>query len=156
MAAKRAFVSVSMKSKHWAQACNSVTAAIDVALNLLKQQGLVSQDVETPRLLVEERLGSRMHIVFDIHHDSYRPETAHLPSEGNLPVIAVWLGTEKVQIATQGLCDKVNDEVRQWHTLVGAKRTPPFFFDRSGGAFPTFMKPQAAATELSCYRMTTQ
>ncbi|KJZ69427.1 hypothetical protein HIM_11177 [Hirsutella minnesotensis 3608] len=149
MAAKRVFVSISSKSKHWAQAYNSAESAVNVALDLIKQRGLVPQDVDTPRLLIEDKFGSRTHIVFDILHDSYRSETAHLPDEGHLPVIAVWLGTrESVQTATQGLRNKVNDEVRQWHTLMGAERNPPFFFDRSGGAFPIFMDPQAAAVEL--------
>lgn len=88
MAAKRAFVSVSMKSKYGAQACNSATAAIHVVLNLLKQRGLVSQDAKTPRLLVEEPLGSRTDTVLDIHHDTYRPERAQ---RGNLLVIAAWV-----------------------------------------------------------------
>ncbi len=143
MTAKRIFVSISSKSQHWPQSCESAKAAIDIALDLVKRQGLVPRDNEmSPRLLIEDKWGSRTHIVFDVLHDTYRSETAHLPSEGNLPVIVVWLSTtETAQPATQGIENRVNDEVRQWHTLTDAGGVPPFVFDRSGGAYPIFTNP---------------
>ncbi|KAI0459905.1 hypothetical protein F5B21DRAFT_499051 [Xylaria acuta] len=79
----------------------------------------------SPRLIVEDKWGSRTHIVFDVHHDSYNSKTAHLPSEGDLSVIAVWLSAaETVQLATQGIRERVNDEV-----LKHAIRSTPYNVD---------------------------
>lgn len=140
MVATRIFVSISQKSQHWSQVCESVENAVTIALDLVKQKGFVAHNVDTPRLLVEDKLGSRIHVVFDVDHDTYRPEVAHLPGQGNLPVIAVWFSKiDSAQLAPQGIRDKVNSEVRQWHTLKDANATPPFVFDRSKGACPTFV-----------------
>ncbi|KAH8762064.1 hypothetical protein F5883DRAFT_561656 [Diaporthe sp. PMI_573] len=142
MAARRILISISSKSSHWGQIRESPEEAIRIAEDLIKKENIISQWGE-PKLLVEERWGRRTHIVFDILHNDYRPEEAHLPGHGNLPVIAVWLSnTEAVQTATMGIQKKVNSEVREVHRLFGYGSEPPFFIDHSDGKVPLFMDPR--------------
>ncbi|KAJ0100751.1 hypothetical protein J7T55_004262 [Diaporthe amygdali] len=146
MAARRVFLSVSAKSSHWPQVCESAEEAVRIAVELIKKENIITQ-WGVPRLLVEERWGSRTHIVFDILHDTYSSQEAHLPGHGNLPVIAVWLSKkEVVQTASEGIQKKVNDEVWEVHRLSGKGSEPPFFIDHSGGKVPIFMNPRTTKT----------
>ncbi|KAH8761627.1 hypothetical protein F5883DRAFT_562595 [Diaporthe sp. PMI_573] len=142
MEARRILISISSKSSHWGQVRESPEEAIRIAADLIKKQNIIPQWWE-PKLLVEERWGQRTHIVFDILHSDYRPEEAHLPGHGNLPVITVSLSkTEAVQAATMGIQDKVNSKVREVHRLFGDGSEPPFFIDHSDGKVPLFMNPR--------------
>lgn len=76
---RRFFVSVSAKSRHWSQTCESAQAVIEIALALARENNLVDLDTGDPKLLIEERWSSRTHFVFEIHHDTYDSERAHLP-----------------------------------------------------------------------------
>lgn len=147
MAARRVFLSVSAKSSHWPQVCESAEEAVRIAVELIRQEENMISQWGDPRLLVEERWGSRIHIVFDILHDTYNSQEAHLPGHGNLPVIAVWLSKKEVaQTASEGIQKKVNDEVREIHRLFGEGSEPPFFIDHSGGKVPVFMNPRTTET----------
>lgn len=163
MDARRIFVSFSSKSAHWpqtsepqiseaqisgAQISESAKVAVDIAMDLIKkEEGIIPRTGE-PKILVEERWGSRTHIVFDLLHDTYNPEDAHLPGHGDLPVIAVWLsGKEAVQVATPGLQTKVNHEIRDTHRKFGEGSKPPFFIDHSGGKVPMFVNPRKMSSD---------
>lgn len=163
MTARRVFVSISSKSAHWpeasepqtseaqisgAQISDSTKAAIDVAMDLIEREETITPPLGEPKMLVEERWGSRTHVVFDLFHETYNPEEAHLPGYGNLPVIAVWLsGTEVAQVATEGLRNRVNEEVRDTHRKFGKGGKPPFFIDHSGGKVPLFVNPRTMSNK---------
>ncbi|KAL2186856.1 hypothetical protein L209DRAFT_763897 [Thermothelomyces heterothallicus CBS 203.75] len=130
----RIFVSISPKSRFWSLACQSAQALVDLALGLVKKNGLVEPDDECdPRFLVEERWGPRTHIVFDINHRDYDSNTAHLPGQiNNLPVVIVFLSrTESVQTTSKLLEDKINSE-------------PPFIVDHTEGKIPCYPNPRSA------------
>lgn len=147
MDARRVFVSISSKSAHWLRISESTEEAIGIAVNLIKDKNIVPR-MGDAKLLVEERWGSRTHVVFDMLHDAYNPETAHLPGHGNIPVIAVWLsGTEAIQVATKGLTEQVNDEVRDAHRKFGDGSKPPFFIDHSDGKVPLFVNPRTVNSD---------
>lgn len=133
VAARRIFVSISRKSRFWPLAGESVTTIVDTALNLAKKHRLVEPEARDPRLLVEERWGPRTHIVFDLHHNDYDSNTAHLPGR-NLPVIIVFLSTtESAQAASKLLEDRINQEVRDIHGSHTAGVQPPFIVDHTSG-----------------------
>lgn len=143
MAARRIFLSVSAKSSHWPQVCESAEEAVRIAMELIEHEDSIIPQWRDPKLLAEERWDSRTHIVFDILHDSYKSEEAHLPGHGDLPVIAVWLSKKQVvQTASEGIRNKVNNEVQEIHRLFGEGSQPPFFIDHSGGKVPVFMNPR--------------
>lgn len=146
MAARRVFVSISPRSRYWSQVCESAEAVLYIALALIKENKLLPDSVDTQdaKLLVEERWGLRTHIVFDICHDDYNSETAHLSSSDRLPVIAVWLSAkESAQIATKGIKIKVNEETREFHRLHPIGVQPPFIVDHTNGKVPCFANPRA-------------
>lgn len=148
MDARRVFVSVSSKSAHWVKINESAQIAVDCAMSLIKKGEDQGLQLGEPRLLVEEKWGQRTHIIFDLRHDAYDPETAHLPTHGDIPVIAVWLsGEESLQVATQGLRDRVNHEVRDIHRKFGDGSRPPFFIDHSDGKVPFFISPRMISNE---------
>lgn len=143
MNARRVLVSVSTKSAHWSQIDTSPQDAVDISMDLIKQKKDLIPELGEPRLLVVEKWGSRTHIVFDLLHDTYNSDNAHLPDQGNLPVIAVWLsGQEVAQVATEGVKNRVNDEVRDMHRRFGDGGKPPFYVDHSDGKVPVFVNPR--------------
>lgn len=145
MAARRIFVSVSTKSAHWSSISESANVAVGIAMDLVRQKEDVVLPSGEPKILIEEKWGSRTHIVFDIFHDTYDPEEAHLHGRGDLPVIAVSLsGNEVVQVAVPAMRKKVNDEVREIHRLSGGGSRPPFIVDHSDGKIPFFCKPSGS------------
>lgn len=157
MTATRVLVVLSSGSPYWpepgsepeileaqiseAQISDSTKAAIDAAMELIK--GEMVPQLGEPKILLEERWGSRTYIVFDLFHETYDPEVAHLAGYGNLPVIVVWLGVrEVVQVVTEGIRNKVNEEVRDTHRQFGIGGKPPFFVDHTGGKVPLFINPR--------------
>ena len=142
--AKRIFVSISTKSRYWSQACESTEAVIEIALALAKQTNLVEPDTRDVKWIVEEKWGSRTHIVFDVLHDTYDSKTAHLPGHNNLPVISVFLSREEsVQTANQLLRNRVNEEVRETHRVHPAGIEPPFIVDHTNGNVPRYGCPRS-------------
>jgi hypothetical protein len=142
--AQRVFVSISPKSQFWPLAGDSAAAIVGIALDLAKKHGLVEPEAHDPRLLVEERWGPRTHIVFDLHHDDYDADTAHLPGHNHLPVVVVFLSaSESAQAASKLLEDRVNREVGEIHGSHTAGVQPPFIVDHTGGKIPCYPSPRA-------------
>ncbi len=143
--AQRIFVSISPKSQFWPLGGESAAAIVNIALDLAKKHNLVDPEAQGPRLLVEERWGPRTHIVFDLNHDGYDSETAHLPGRNHLPVVIVFLSAnESAQAASKLLEDRVNQEVREIHGSHTAGVQPPFIVDHTEGKIPCYPSPRAA------------
>lgn len=143
MAATRILVIVSSRSPYWTQALESAEVMGGIALDILKQNSLLSCST-TPRFVAEEKFTTRTHLIFDVFYDDYRPETAHLPGQGDLlPVLQVWLSKEpRAGIANPKIQDMVNERVREIHDLMGMGSVPPFSVDHSNGQVPTFWHPR--------------
>ncbi|GJC94549.1 hypothetical protein ColKHC_03375 [Colletotrichum higginsianum] len=85
-----------VKSPYWAKAWVSGEELIALALRLMEEKHLISpnitpNDPDAVKLLATERWDIRTYIVFDVFHDTYDPDTAHLSAEDHLPVISVFL-----------------------------------------------------------------
>lgn len=106
-------------------------------------EGLLPRDTINLRFMAEENFDTRNHLVFDVSHDDYQPATAHLPGQGDLPVVRVWLSKEQgADVAGSDIRSRVNNRIREIHDLTGAGSVPPFFVDYSGGKLPTFWNPR--------------
>lgn len=149
-ATRRIFVSVSSKSPHFAAAWEDPQVVVQAALDLLKESNTISSPPDAapnPRLLLVERW-CRIHLVFDIFHEAYDPEDAHLPGRYDLATIAVFfLQKDKTSIryataAESKLRREVNEQVRDFHNLTGTGSQPPFFIDHANGNVPTFWNPR--------------
>ncbi|CAN8097995.1 unnamed protein product [Discula destructiva] len=142
MAATRIFVSVSSQSQYWIQGSQAAETIGEVALGILKKNGLLPH-VTTPKFIAEEKFITRMHFIFDIFNDDYQPENGHLPGQGELPVLRVWLSKgEGANTASVHIRRMVNERVREMHDLTGIGSLPPFFIDHSTGQTPTFWHPR--------------
>lgn len=142
MDATRIFVSISSQSQYWTQASQSAEAMGGVALDILQKNGFLTHSA-VPRFVAEERFTTRTHLIFDIFYNNYQPETAHLPGQGDLPVLRVSLskgqGADRLGSQAQRM---VNDRIREIHDLTGTGSVPPFFIDHSNGKLPTFWNPR--------------
>lgn len=139
----RVFASVSSRSPLFPIAWEDPQSVVQDALKLVIQQGLNPANTSS-RLLAVERW-SRVHIVFDLGHDDYKPEAAHLLGQNDLPVLAVDFsrdGTNTARAASTGLQDEVNKQIREIHDLTGFGSQPPFFIDHANGSVPTFPHPR--------------
>jgi hypothetical protein len=100
-AAKRVLILVSRRSPHWVAAWDSSEELVTIALNILEEKGFIPSDVGNShsaiRFLAKERWDVRTFIVFDIFHDTYNPDKAHLAGQDNLPVILAPLARRKWQ-----------------------------------------------------------
>lgn len=89
----------------------------------------------------------RIYIVFDLFHDAYNPDKAHLPSEYDLPVISVFLSQqESASIAGRPMANKVNSDIRALHNATGLGSRPPFFVDHADGKVPFYPNPRTSCT----------
>lgn len=150
-AERRIFVSVSRKSPHFTAAWEDSQTVVHAAIDVLKETNSIPDATLAalnPRLLVVERW-SRIHLVFDILHEAYKPENAHLPNQYDIPTIAVFLFSQKdktsVRHATAAgskLREEVNEQVRIFHNLTGLGSQPPFFVDHANGNVPHFRNPR--------------
>lgn len=144
--AKRVFVSVSSRSPLFHAAWKDPQSVMQGALDLIIQQGLNPTDT-SPRLLAVERW-NRIHLVFDLGHNTYEPETEHLPGQNDLVVLAVYLGgnghvsTQAVTAASTSLQDEVNKQIRELHDWTGIGSQPPFIIDHANGEVPNFPHPR--------------
>jgi len=140
----RVVVNASNKGQHWAKAWDSPEEVINIALGLIKESNLISLDDEPlePRFLVKERWNARTFIVFDIFHDLYDPDTAHIDQK-DLPVILVYLSEKKsVNLAVGGMGKVINDKIREIHNDTGLGSRPPFTVDHIDGKVPRYYNPR--------------
>ncbi|POR36999.1 Uncharacterized protein TPAR_02801 [Tolypocladium paradoxum] len=143
---KRVLVSVSRKSPYWTSAWTSSEEVIRVALQLMKENNMVSLAPDDPSsylFLAKERWDSQTYLVFDIFHDTYDPDNAHLPGQNDLSVISVFLHQkESVSDAGKMLENKVNKDLRSLHNSTGLGSRPPFTVDHADGMWPTYLNPR--------------
>ncbi|KAH8907722.1 hypothetical protein BR93DRAFT_562043 [Coniochaeta sp. PMI_546] len=144
--AKRIFVSISSKSRHWSRAWDCSEEVIEAAVACLRENGTAGFDADMPiqpMLLVKERWSSHiLWIVFDILNTSYDPDSAHLPEKNDLPVIMVSFTGRDILSTSQLIQDKVNKAVREAHDVHGVGSRPPFVIDHANGNIPTYRNPQ--------------
>ncbi|KAJ0158284.1 hypothetical protein CTA2_11936 [Colletotrichum tanaceti] len=147
---RRVVVAVSRKSPHWAKAWASGEEMVALALRLMEEKhlippGLTPDDPCAVKLLATERWDIRTYVVFDVFHDTYDPDTAHLPGENDLPVISVFLGrTESAGIAGRPMANKVNSDVRALHNSTGPDSRLSFFVDHADGKVPFYPNPRTS------------
>ncbi|KAH7175790.1 hypothetical protein EDB81DRAFT_633139 [Dactylonectria macrodidyma] len=104
-------------------------------------------DPSAIRFLATERWDLRTFIVFDMLHDSYDPDKAHLPGQDDLPVISVFFGLkESASIAGRPITNKVNSDIRAIHNATGPGSRPPFLVDHTGGKVPFYTNPRNSCT----------
>lgn len=144
--AKRVIISVSSKSPYWSEAWESSFEVCQVALELIEKSKLISFDTgELPKskFLVKERWNVRTFVVFDIFHDAYDPDEAHLPGHNDLPVIVVYLGQKtSTSVASSLVEGEVNRRVREIHDVTGLGSRPPFSIDHMDGNVPCYTNPR--------------
>ncbi|PNY21252.1 Uncharacterized protein TCAP_07250 [Tolypocladium capitatum] len=148
-ATKRVLVIVSQRSSHWDAAWTSPGEVVAVALSLAQQSGLLPQGVrEDPsatRLLATEKWDRRIFIVFDVYHDTYNPDRAHLDGQDNLPVIEIYLSRKEIaRVAGTPTANKVNRDIRAIHNATGPGSRPPFNVDHSEGKVPFYSNPRSS------------
>lgn len=143
-AAKRVLILVSRKSPHWVAAWDSSDDLVTNALNILEEKGFIPSDSHSAtRFLAKERWDLRTFIVFDIFHDTYNPDTAHLAGQDNLPVILVSFGKkETASVAGTPMRNKVNSDIRALHNSTGPGSRPPFAVDHADGHVPFYPNPR--------------
>lgn len=137
--AKRILVCVFPRSHYWTQACEAPDTMGEVALDILKKNGLLLHTAP-PRLMaasLREKTAKRdrtTDLVFDIFHDDYQPENGHLPGQGELPMLHIRLTkTETASVANPRLRRYVNESLRVEHDVRGIGSVPPFIIDYTKG-----------------------
>lgn len=145
--AKRALLVVSPTSRHWSQAWTSSKELIPIALRVFQEEELIPTDLHSDSsqitLIATERWDLRTFIVFDMFHDSYDPDMAHLPGCNDLPVVCVFFGrNEKAIRAGKPLENKVNKDIRALHDKTGLGSRPPFVIDHANGKVPVYLNPR--------------
>jgi len=149
--AQRVLVVVSRQSPHWLTAWASSDELIDVAFRLLRIKKLIPSDTEndssTVMFLAKERWDLRTFLVFDIFHNTYNADDAHLPGQNDLPVISIFLGRkESAGIAGRPMANKVNADIRALHNATGPGSRPPFVVDHADGNVPFYPNPRTSCT----------
>lgn len=145
--AKRVLIVVSPASRCWSKAWTSSKELITIALRVLQQEELIPSDAHSDSspitLLATERWDLRTFIVFDIFHDTYDPDTAHLPGCNDLPVVWVFFGRdERANVAGKPMENKVNNDIRALHDATGLGSRPPFVVDHADGKVPVYLNPR--------------
>jgi hypothetical protein len=138
---KRVAVIISRRSPHWASGWAASNALIPIALGLIRENDLLGVPVDpaAATLLATERWDTRTIVVFDIFHDTYDPDTAHLPGTDDIPVISVFLGRKEVaSIAGKPLADRVNRDIRAIHNSTGPGSRPPLCVDHAARNVPFY------------------
>lgn len=143
---RRVVVNVSRSSNYRELAWETPTEFIDTVLEILKGQGWVPLETKTQqpdvRLIISKITRRETLILFDLFHDGYDFETAHLYGQ-DLPVLIVALrrgGHERILPADVLVTRKVNFEVRYLYNRNGSK-APPFSEDaRKGPAWSVLQK----------------
>jgi hypothetical protein len=147
--AKRIVLIVSRNSPHWQNAWDSAEELVALELGLLREKQLIPPDVQDLtlgiRVMAKERWCLRTFIVFDMFHDTYNPDTAHLPGQDDLPVISVFLGksaSASASIAGTPMKNKVNSDIRAIQNATGPGSRPPFVVDHADGKVPFYTNPR--------------
>lgn len=146
--ARRVLVNVSPYSRCWTDAWIGSEQVMAAAVGLIKDKlsDALPPDTDAEydcRLLAIERWDSRMHIVFDVFHDGYDPDQAHLPGENSLPLITVSLGRMETVCASSPAEKTVNEAVRKLHDSFGWGGRPPFRVDHANGKVPYYENPRS-------------
>lgn len=145
--ATRLFINISNKSPYYQKAWDFPDGIVDVAVDTVIGNNLLSSRPLASRILLLERW-NRLFIVIDVNHDAYDPDTAHLPGRDELPVIEVHLSrrqgidTASASTARIELQQKVNEAIRERHNQTGKGSRPPFRVDHANGNVPTYMNPR--------------
>ena len=152
--AKRVLIMVSRRSPQWEKAWTSPEELIAIAQRLAQESGLLPQGVQddpsATRFLAKERWDGRTFIVFDVYHDAYDPDRAHLQGRDNLPVIEVYLSQRQTaRMAGNPTANKVNGDVRALHNATGPGSRPPFNVDHSEGRVPFYNNPRSQLCNVS-------
>lgn len=147
--AKRVLIMVSRRSPQWEKAWAFPEELIVIALRLAQESGLlppcVQEDSSATRFLAKERWDGRVFIVFDVYHDTYDPDRAHMHGQDDLPVIEVYLSRKEVaRMAGKPTANKVNGDVRALHNATGLGSRPPFSVDHSQGKVPFYNNPRSS------------
>jgi len=144
--AVRVLLVVSQKSPHWSQSWLSTEDVLPVALNAVREAGLIHKGGTEPplRLLVKQKWHLRVLIVFDIFNGSYHAELGHLPKHNNLPVLIAYFGSKGVsaRAADPGMQARVNKDTGYAHNVNGEHSIPPYVADHTGGAVPFYLNPR--------------
>ncbi|KAF4417692.1 hypothetical protein CGGC5_v017008 [Colletotrichum fructicola Nara gc5] len=143
---RRVVVSIKRSSNYGEIAWENPTETIDTVLESLKGQGWVPSETknEQPdvRLIISKITSQETLILFDLFHDGYDFETAHLYGQ-DLPVLLVAMGRrghKGTHPADALMTRKVNFEVRYLYNRNGWK-PPPFSEDaRTGSAWAVLQK----------------
>jgi hypothetical protein len=148
-AAKRVLIVVSRKSPHWIKAWTSSEELIVSAIEVMLEKQLIPSDTRddpsTITFLAKERWDWRTFVVFDMFHDAYDPDSAHLPGHNDLPVISAFFGQKvSASIAGRPMENKVNSDLRALHNVTGLGSRPPFVVDHADGKVPFYSNPRNA------------
>ncbi|KAI6350993.1 hypothetical protein MCOR25_010226 [Pyricularia grisea] len=139
----RVAVAVSSKSPHWTTAWEHPDEIIQMATKYLREKDIIKTDDSTPFFLAKERYATRIMLVFDLFHESYDSESAHVAEQNKLSVSMVSLSTEIVLVnTTRYIQDEVNESIRLLHDLHGFGSRPPFTVDHAHGNIPTYPNPR--------------
>lgn len=123
--------------------------AVLQALDLLKKKKYLEADQEPQyRLLAVERW-QRIFIVFDLFHDQYDPDKAHLEGQSDLDVVVVSLRGNTITVANDAIKAKVNENIRNFHDWHGIGSRPPFMVDHANGHVPTYPLPRTLIRSTS-------
>lgn len=143
MTPTRILVAVSSHNEHWMEARTSARSLEPIVFDILKKEGLLSES-SSAKFVAEERFDTRSHLIFDVAYDDYQPENAHLPGQGDLPVLRVWLTKkEGAERASSVIQEMVNGRIRQIHDQTGIGSAPPFLIDYTDGKVPTYWNPRS-------------
>ena len=83
--------------------------------------------------------------MFDVYHDNYDPDRAHMHGQDDLPVIEVYLSRKQIaRTAGTPTANKDNRDVRALHNATGPGSRPPFSVDHSEGKVPFYNNPRSS------------
>ncbi|KAI7909243.1 hypothetical protein M0657_011141 [Pyricularia oryzae] len=138
----RICVAVHKKSPSWSKAWDSPNEIISMATEYLSQRNNLPTGL-TPLFLAKERWETRTMICFDLFHNDYEPESAHLAEKNQLPVTMIALATDlEIITTTKYIQVQVNQSIREFHDYYGLGSRPPFAVDHANGNIPTYRNPR--------------
>lgn len=118
---------------------------IHAAVNLMRECHFLPPDsAPNPLFVAKDRWSNATRIVFDLFHDTYNPDDAHLPGQNDLPVIVVYFTSkgkanpQSIQKAKAGVEVEVNKTIRDLYDMNGFGSRPPFAEDHTNGNVPTY------------------
>lgn len=147
----RVFLHVSSKSDYYSKAWDEIKSnenskVVSAAVQALIDGHIVDSGDEgiQPRVMAVNRWPRFIHIVFDLFYDTYDAKTGDQLEKNTLPVHQL-LFTKKdgkesclCSAVTDGIRQKVNHEIMNFHILNGYDKEPPFFEDHTNGNVPIY------------------